>query len=156
MAQERNGNKSHTGRNVGLAAVLLALLLGGGRYGLGIGRGGGGEGVLPENGNSTQSETVQTAQQEAQPTEVQETPAQEEPAVPAEEIPEDDGVLSVVVKEDKLFYEDEEIDLAVLEQALLRDYVKDKTTVTLTDDHAIKAAYDEVASLLDRLGIGVE
>ena len=44
------------------------------------------------------------------------------------------------------------LNLAV-EQALLRDYVQGKTTVTLTDDHAIKSAYDEVTALLDRLGM---
>lgn len=139
MAQERNQKRSHTGRNVTLTALLLAALLGGGHFGLGIGKGGGGEGLLPETGNSTQSETAQT--QEAEAPETQE-------AAPA-----DDGVLAIVVKEDKLFYEGEETDLAALEQALLRDYVKGRTTVTLTDDHAIKSAYDEAAALLERLGI---
>ena len=137
MAQDRNQKRSHTGRNVGAAAVLVALLLGG-RYGLGLGRGGGGEGLLPDSGNITQSETAQTA-------EPRETEAPAETG--------DDGVLSIVVREDKLYYEDEEISLSALEQALLRDYVKDSSAVTLTDDHAIKSAYDEVVSLLDRLGI---
>ena len=141
MAQDNGGKRSHTGRNVTLGALLLAALLGGGHYGLGIGRGGGSEGLLPESGNSTQSETVETAQT-AEPREVEST---------AE--PGDDGVLSIVVREDKLYYEDEEISLSALEQALLRDYVKDSTTVTLTDDHAIKSAYDAVTALLDRLGI---
>ena len=159
MARERNQKKSHTGRNVTITALLLAALLGGGRYGLGIGKGGGGEGLLPETGNSTQSETAQTQEAEApEARETQEVREQEEPESPAEEPAgeADDGVLSIVVKEDKLFYEGEETDLAALEQALLRDYVKDKTTVTLTDDHAIKSAYDEAAALLDRLGITAE
>jgi biopolymer transport protein ExbD len=152
MGQEKS-KKSHTGRNVTITALLLAALLGGGHYGLGIGKGGGGEGLLPESGNSTQSETAQTQQAEesAAPQEAQ------EPESPAEEAPEaDDGVLSIVVKEDKILYEGEETELAALEQALLRDYVQGKTTVTLTDDHAIKSAYDEVAALLDRLGIQAE
>ena len=76
-----------------------------------------------------------------------------ESEAPAEAV--DDGVLSIVVKEDKLIYEGEETDLAALEQALLRDYVKNSTTVTLIDDHAIKSAYDAVTALLDRLGIPV-
>ena len=152
MEPEKSKKKSHTGRNVTITALVLAALLGGGRYGLGLGRGGG-EGLLPETGNSTQSETAQTVQAE-EPAEAQEA---QEPEAPAEEAPEaDDGVLSIVVKEDKLYYEGEEIDLAALEQALLRDYVQGKTVVTLTDDHAIKSAYDEVAVLLDRLGIKAE
>ena len=150
MGQEKR-KKSHTGRNVTITALLLAALLGGGHYGLGIGKGGGGEGLLPESGNSTQSETAQSQQaEESQAPETQETAAEEAAA------PEDDGVLSIVVREDKLLYEGEETDLAALEQALLRDYVQGKTTVTLTDDHAIKSAYDEVTALLDRLGIKAE
>ena len=157
MEQERN-KKSHTGRNVTITALLLAALLGGGHYGLGIGRGGGGEGLLPESGNSTQSQTAQTAQTEQAEPEAPETadapeqePEAEEPGAPA-----NDGVLEIAVKEDKLFYEGEETDLAALEQALLRDYVQGKTRVTLADDHAIKSAYDEVTALLDRLGITAE
>lgn len=150
MGQEKS-KKSHTGRNVTITALLLAALLGGGHYGLGIGKGGGGEGLLPESGNSTQSETAQTQQaEESQAPETQETAAEEAAA------PEDDGVLSIVVREDKLLYEGEETDLAALEQALLRDYVQGKTRVTLADDHAIKSAYDEVTALLDRLGIKAE
>ena len=141
MAQDKSGKRSHTGRNVTISALLLAALLGGGHYGLGIGRGSG-EGLLPETGNSAQSGTA-----------VVETQAPAETQEPAEA--RDDGVLSIVVKEDKLIYEGTETDLAALEQALLRDYVKGSSTVTLTDDHAIKSAYDEVTALLDRLGIQV-
>ncbi len=154
MEQEKNKKRSHTGRNVTLTALVLAALLGGGRYGLGLGRGGG-EGLLPENGNSTQSGTAQ-AVQTAEAPQTQAPEAQETEAPVGEAAEADDGVLSIVVREDRLFYEDEEIDLAGLEQALLRDYIQGKTVVTLTDDHAIKAAYDEAAALLDRLGIKAE
>lgn len=142
MEPEKSKKRSHTGRNVTLTALLLAALLGGGHFGLGIGRGSG-EGLLPQSGNSTQSETAQTQEAEAPETQEAEAPA-------------DDGVLAIVVKEDKLYYEGREIDLAGLEQALLQDYVQGKTRVTLTDDHAIKSAYDEVAALLERLGIPAE
>ena len=157
MEQERK-KKSHTGRNVTITALLLAALLGGGRYGLGIGKGGGGEGLLPESGNSTQSQTAQTAQTEQAEPEAPETAdaPEQEPEVTEPGETAADAVLEIAVKEDKLFYEGEETDLAALEQALLRDYVQGKTVVTLTDDHAIKAAYDEAAALLDRLGIKVE
>ncbi len=145
MANEKN-TKSHTGRNVTIAAIVLAALLGGGRYGLGLGGGKGGDGLLPENGSSAQGESAQvTAAPEAQ------APQAEASEAPGEEA--DDGVLTIVVKEDKLFYEGEEVELAALEEALLRDYVPGTTSVKLTDDHAIKSAYDEVTALLDRLGI---
>ena len=154
MEQERK-KKSHTGRNVTITALLLAALLGGGRYGLGIGKGGGGEGLLPESGNSTQSQTAQTEQAEPEAPETADAPEQEpEVTEPGETAA--DAVLEIAVKEDKLFYEGEETDLAALEQALLRDYVQGETAVTLTDDHAIKSAYDEVTALLDRLGIKAE
>ncbi len=139
MAQENGKRSRHTGRNATIFALLLAALLGG-RYGLGLG-GRGGEGMLPETGNSAQSQAASAESTQA-PSGTQES---EEAG--------DDGVLSIVVKEDKLIYEGEETDLAALEQALLRDYVKDSSTVTLTDDHAIKSAYDAVTALLDRLGI---
>lgn len=152
MEPEKSKKKSHTGRNVTVTALLLAALLGGGRYGLGLGRGGG-SGLLPESGNSIKPETAQTVQAE-EPAEAQEAEASEAPA--EETADADDGVLSIVVKEAMLYYEGEEIDLAGLEQALLRDYVQGATTVKLTDDHAIKSAYDEAAALLERLGIPTE
>ena len=148
MANEKN-SKSHTGRNVTIAAVLIAALLGGGRYGLGLGGGKGGDGLLPESGGASQGETAQvTAAPDAQ------APQAEASEAPGQEA--DDGVLTVTVREDKLFYEDEPVDLAALEEALLRDYVPGTTAVKLIDDHAIKSAYDEVAALLARLGITAE
>ena len=141
MAQEKN-NRSHTGRNVAIGAAVLALLLGGGRYGLGLGQSGG-DGMLPQEGDSTRPEQSQTQAAEV-------TAAPEETAAPAA-----DGVLEIVVREDKLIYEGETTDLAGLRDALLRDWAEG-TKVKLTDDHAIKAAYDEAAALLDFLGIPIE
>ena len=43
--------------------------------------------------------------------------------------------------------------MAQLEENLLKDYKADSSTVELLDDHAIKAAYDEVSALLQRLSI---
>ena len=135
MSQEQKKKKSHTGRNVTITAVLLAALLGGGHFGLGIGRGG--EGFLTQNSESAQTQTA-AAEASAEPQ--------------AEETAPDDGVLAITVQEDKLLYQGAEVSLTELEEALLRDYTPEKT-VTLTDDHAIKAAYDEAAALLDKLGI---
>ena len=140
MANERNKKRGHGVRNTAIAGAALLLLLGGGRYGLGIGRGGG-EGVLPQEGDSVLPETAQTETGEAT-------------AAP-EEAPGDDGVLEITVREDKLYYEGEAVDLTALRDALLRDYAEG-VKVKLTDDHAIKSAYDEVSALLTSLGIEAE
>ena len=138
--------RRHTGRKVAGGAVLIALLLAGGHFGLGIGREDGGlltSGRL-QDAVETVSQTVQGAQETVPET-----------AQPVQEIvvPQDDGVLSIVVREDKLLYEGQEVTLAQLEEDLLRDYKAETTTVELQDDHAIKAAYDEVHALLQKLSI---
>ena len=140
MANERNNKRGHGVRNTAIAGAALLLLLGGGRYGLGIGRGGG-EGVLPQEGDSVLPETAQTETVEAT-------------AAP-EEAPGDDGVLEITVREDKLYYEGKAVDLTALRDALLRDYAEG-VKVKLTDDHAIKSAYAEVSALLTSLGIEAE
>ena len=138
--------KRHTGRKVAGGTVLLALLLAGGHFGLGIGREDGG--LLTSGRLQDAVETVSQVVQSTQQT-VPET------AQPVQEIvvPQDDGVLSIVVREDKLLYEGQEVTLAQLEEDLLRDYKAETTTVELQDDHAIKAAYDEVHALLQKLSI---
>ena len=159
---KRNAKRSHgTGGKVALGAVVLALLLAGGHFGLGIGQGGGlvsgqGEQKAAQTAEETAQADKQTAAETAPKTEeaVQQAPekTQEDPA-PAAEAPQDDGVLTVTVQEDKLLYEGQEVDLARLEESLLKDYKAGTTTVELRDDHAIKAAYDEVTALLQKLSI---
>ena len=144
MANERD-KKGHPVCNTAIAAAALALLLGGGRYGLGIGRGGG-DGVLPQEGDSVLPETAQTETVQTEP---------EQAVEPEAEKPADDGVLEITVREDKLLYEGEETDLAALRDALLADYAEG-VRVKLIDDHAIKSAYDEAAVLLESLGIKAE
>ena len=68
-------------------------------------------------------------------------------------VQQDDGILTVTVREDKLLYEGREVDLTQLEENLLKDYKADSSTVELLDDHAIKAVYDEVSALLQKLSI---
>ena len=121
----------HTGGKVTAGAVILALLLAGGHFGLGIGR---------EGGGLLTGQALETAQEKAAET-VEQVAA-----------PQDDGVLTVTVQEDKLLYEGQEVTLAQLEENLLKDY-KAETAVELKDDHAIKAAYDEVTALLQKLNI---
>ena len=135
----------HTGGKVAGGAVLLALLLAGGHFGLGIGREGGGlltgEALqaVTETAQETVTETAEKVQEKA-----------EEVVTPQEQ---DDGVLTITVKEDKLLYEGKDVSLSQLEQNLLKEYKIDSTTVELVDDHAIKAAYDEVTALLQKLNI---
>ena len=135
----------HTGGKVAGGAVLLALLLAGGHFGLGIGREGGGlltgEALqaVTETAQETVAETAEKGQEKG-----------EEVVTPQEQ---DDGVLTITVKEDKLLYEGKDVSLSQLEQNLLKEYKIDSTTVELVDDHAIKAAYDEVTALLQKLNI---
>ena len=140
----------HTGGKVTAGAVILALLLAGGHFGLGIGREGGGllTGQALETAQEKAAETVEQVQEKAQ--EAVETVQEKVEQVAA---PQDDGVLTVTVKEDKLLYEGSEVTLAQLEESLLKDYKGDATAVELRDDHAIKAAYDEVTALLQKLNI---
>lgn len=170
--------RKRTGGKVAGGAALLILLLAGGHFGLGIGREGGGllTGQALQGAAKTVAETYESAKETvteglesarelvtdgAKPTEPDETSAPET-AAPSPEAPEpvqqivipvDDGVLTVTVREDKLLYEGREVNLAELEESLLKDYVAETSTVELQDDHAIKAAYDEVKALLERLSI---
>lgn len=133
MAQETKRSK-HTGAKVTVTTAAILALLAGGHFGLGIGRGGEGAGLLPGQQAPAQN-TVETA---AEPEEA--------------EAGKDDGVLAVTVQEDGILYEGKAVTLSELEAALLSDYTGEKT-VTLADDHAIKSAYDEVTALLDKLSI---
>ena len=119
----------HTGGKVTAGAVILALLLAGGHFGLGIGRDGGGlltgealetakesASQAVESAKETVTETAQKAEEKA--AEVVETVQEKVEEAAA---PQDDGVLTVTVREDKLLYEGEEVTLAQLEENLLRD-----------------------------------
>lgn len=169
MANKKRSSRrnNHTGGKVAGGAVLLALLLAGGHFGLGIGRAEGGlltgealqaakETVVDtaESAKETLTEGYETAREAL--TEAVETVQGTEPeTVPVQEIvvQQDDGVLTVTVREDKLLYEGREVDLTQLEEDLLKDYKADSSTVELLDDHAIKAVYDEVSALLQKLSI---
>lgn len=151
MESNRNPKRNrHTGGKVTAGAVILALLLAGGHFGLGIGREGGGllTGEALETTKETVTETAEQVQEKAE--ETVETIQEKVEEVAALQ---DDGVLTVTVKEDKLLYEGSEVTLAQLEENLLKDYRGDATAVELRDDHAIKAAYDEVTALLQKLNI---
>ena len=151
MENNRSSKRNrHTGGKVTAGAVVLALLLAGGHFGLGIGREGGG--LLTGQALETATETVTQTAEKVQETGV-ETAEKVQEAVTEAVAPKDDGVLTVTGKEDKLLYEGEEVTLAQLEESLLKDYKAGTNTVELVDDHAIKAAYDEVNALLQKLNI---
>ena len=163
MANKKRSSKkkSHTGGKVVGGVALLALLLAGGHFGLGIGRAEGGllTGEALQTVKESAIETVETAREtlaEGIEAVVETTETVQEPeTAPVQEIvvPEDDGVLTITVREDKLLYEGREVDLGQLEESLLQDYKADVSIVELLDDHAIKAAYDEVKALLQKLSI---
>ena len=150
---KRSQRNRHTGGKVTAGAVILALLLAGGHFGLGIGREGGGllAGEALETAKETVTETAEQVQEKAE--ETVETVETIQEKVEEAAAPQEDGVLTVTVKEDKLLYEGSEVTLAQLEESLLKDYRGDATAVELRDDHAIKAAYDEVTALLQKLNI---
>ena len=163
MANKKRSSKkkSHTGGKVVGGVALLALLLAGGHFGLGIGRAEGGllTGEALQTVKESAIETVETVREtlaEGIEAVVETTETVQEPeTAPVQEIvvPEDDGVLTITVREDKLLYEGREVDLGQLEESLLQDYKADVSIVELLDDHAIKAAYDEVKALLQKLSI---
>ena len=127
--------KSHTGRNVTIGAAAALLLFAGGMYGLG-----GGKGLLPGKGDALLPEPTAA---------VQAAPAEEQPATVEEKT---EKILEIVVEESKILYNGLEVSVGELEEHLLKDF-DDSAELKLIDDHAIKAGYDEVQSLLDRLGI---
>ena len=165
MANKKRSTRrnSHTGGKVAGGAVLLALLVAGGHFGLGIGRAEGGllTGEALQTAKETVVDTAETAKEtltegyETVKGALTETAEPTQEPVPVQEIvvAEDDGVLTITVREDTLLYEGREVDLGQLEESLLQDYKADTSTVELQDDHAIKAVYDEVSALLQKLSI---
>ena len=156
-SKRNSKGRRHTGGKVTIGAAILALLLAGGHFGLGIGREGGGllTGQALEAAGNTAAETVESAKETVAETAEKAKETVTETAEKVEEAvaPQDDGVLTITVREDKLLYEGQEVDLVQLEERLLKDYKADATQVELKDDHAIKAAYDETTALLQKLNI---
>ena len=153
---DRNGEKksSHNGRKAVGTAAILALLAGGGYFGFGVGNPDGGWFVDRGEVPVTAEAPSQTREAEA-PTEIPVTQAPTEATTAPEETTAEATVLEIRVRESGIEYQGQPVTLAELEQTLLKDY-KEGKTVRLIDDHAIKAAYDEVKALLDQLKLPVE
>ncbi|MBO4839138.1 MAG: hypothetical protein J5493_07210 [Lachnospiraceae bacterium] len=145
--KESPKKSSHTTGKAAGAVLLLALLGGGLGFGLG-GRSNGGQGGSETTPPAVTQEA--TGQPTEAPTEIPDTPAPTQETTAAEE-----GVLTVTVRENGIEYNGRTLTVAELEQALLTDY-KEGDKIRLMDDHAIKAVYDEVTALLDKLKMPVE
>ena len=140
--------KKHTARNatIGGAAVLLLLL--GGWFGFGNGAGlglGQGTAVLPNESAGEAQKAEQAVVETAPETE----PPQAEPSAEAES---EQAPVLISVQENKILIDGEEVTLDSLEETL-KSIVTDGKSVKLKDDHAIKAAYDTVVSVLEKLDI---
>ena len=161
----REQKNSHVGRKAAGTALILALLSGGGYFGLGIGNPNGGwlvpssPGVTqeaPTNHESQEVPATSASTQTQAPTQTElpsETPAPE--AETTTETEGQEGILTVTVREQEIEYRGRSLTAAELEQALLGDY-QDCMRIRLVDDHAIKSVYDEVEALLERLRFAVE
>ena len=141
-----NKKSAHTGRKAAGTVAILALLMGGGYFGLGVGN--------PQGGwlNPAPAVTQESPQTTGAPATTQ---APVQTTAPVESTTADDGILRITVKESGILYRGQSMSLAELEQALLQDY-KEGYKVKLTDDHAIKSVYDEVTALLGRLQLPQE
>ena len=144
MANDQNNNEKSGGRSaIGILALLL-LIGAGGYFGFGPG-----QGLLPGNGNSTetaQEESVSETQEDADAAKDQEKA--EDPQ--EEEIPD---VIVVRIKEDKVTINGHE----VANQEELRKYVEeynsDSRTFVLEEEQSILETYNWVKAVFDELDI---
>lgn len=138
--------KGHPVRNAAIGGTAGLLLLIGGCFGLGKGMGLGPAAGLYVNENTGEAPKAEQAIVETvAPEPVQET------AVPTAE-PEEVQPIIISVHESKILIDGKEITLDTLEETL-KDVVTDGRPVRLEDDHGIKAAYDTVVTILQKLDI---
>lgn len=141
MAEEQKKKKKHTGRNVTIGVIAALLLSLGGWYGFGPGGtgliGGGEANTGAQSGGATAAE-------------------KQEPAGNVDETDmSDDGVMQIVVSESAITINGTAVASDELESFLEKNYA-DGVKVTVKDDSAIKATYDEVISALNKLDISYE
>lgn len=135
--EKREKKKGGAGGKVAGAALILALLSSGGYFGLGIGNPSGG--LIP-GFNQPQPQTTAAGEAATTGTTVD---------------PEAEKTIRITVQEGKLLYNGAEMDLKTLEEKILKDYGQDKQVV-LVDDHGVKAVYDSLTTLLEKLNIPFE
>ena len=158
MADQKEKEKeksSHTGAKAAGILAILALLGGGGYLGLGGSAGignliNGGTAIEgsstgePDGPASTEGSGSEEKTSE-EPTTVSTEATSTEKDEKAEEI-------RITVNEDSILCNGKELTVAELEEELLKAY-EEGTKVVLKDDHAIKAVYDEVTAVLEKLRI---
>ncbi len=137
MNQKEKKRTNHAVRNTALGTAIVFMLLAGGMYGLG-----GGKDLFPGKGTSAIQENTADASSVQENAPMDES----EPAGSGEQI------LQIIVSEDRILYNGTPVSIEELEEHLLKDY-DDASELEVRDDHAIKAEYDEVQMLLERLGI---
>ncbi|MBR3036708.1 MAG: hypothetical protein IKI54_05405 [Lachnospiraceae bacterium] len=133
---KRDGSKKGGGGKTVAAVAIAALLLGGGGY---YGLSGDGMGFLPNHSGVVDPgspDVITTAEPASDVTTKSE---------------QDEKEISIRIQENELYYRGETVSLEAFEEKILKDY-KDGMTITLQDDHAVKASYDAVKAVLDRLG----
>ena len=141
-----NNKKRHTARNATIGGAAALLLLLGGMFGLGKGFGlGPGASVLPNESSGDASKAEQAVVETAAPETEQITAA---PTAEAEA----EQPIVISVQESRILIDGKEITLDSLEETL-KSAVTDGRPVRLDDDHAIKAAYDTVVTVLQKLDI---
>ena len=147
-SKKTRNKKKHTGRNVTIGAAAALLLLLGGYMGFGQGLGlGSGSTLLPNESATKSDNTQQAILTNAPEAAVTEVPATQEPEAEPE-----NNTIVVSVQESRILIDGEEVSLTSLESAL-KGAVTDGKQVKLQDDHAIKATYDTVVSVLQKLDI---
>ncbi len=151
---KRNGKQppkksAHMGRKAAGTAAILALLAGGGYFGLGVGN---------PNGGLINASTPAVTQEAQTPTEAlteapmtQEPTSETQPVTTAEE-----GVLVITVKEHDIIYGGKIMSsIDELSEALMKEY-KEGNRIRLTDEGAIKDEYDQVKAQLEKLNVPFE
>ena len=129
MANERK-RKRHTGAKVTAATAVLLAALAGGSFGFrhsGL--------TIPGVQNNDRK-----------------GPSAQESIVPEQAPAQDDGTLTVTVRNSGIMYRGVEVTLTQLETLLLSNYTAEKQII-LQDDHAIKSTFDEVTALLAKLSM---
>lgn len=129
MANQRK-KKRHAGAKATAATAVLLAALAGGSYGFRHS----GLNIPGVQNNDKKSSSVQ------------------EESIPEQAPVQDEGTLTVTVRNSDILYRGSEVTLTQLETLLVADYTAEKQII-LQDDHAIKATFDEVTALLAKLSM---
>ncbi len=139
---KKKGKKGKVAGGVGIAAVIAALALFGGK---GLGLGGGGLGLGVGNDTKVNSDAQNQTDEEKEPVEEKKDETQEE---------KDAGKVSIEVKEGQYLIDGAEKSLEDIE-ALLTAEDAANTSFVLVNNYAAAKAWDEVKALFTKYGVAV-